>query len=384
MEDLDVIPAAGLTRGLVVVAAVALTAAGCGKPPAYPDDLRFPARADRLVLRVPAAQPTEGNKPGKLDAELAGLDALGGKTADPADAPAEAREALDRFLAEAFGTPAAPMVNADGAADLGLTPDRLAEASAQFRRTCLQCHGLVGDGRGPTGPWILPHPRDFRRGAFKFVSSGDGGKPRRADLVRTIREGVKGTAMPASGSLPADRIELLAAYVVYLSLRGEVEYRTLSAMLAEDGDATDGDPAAFARDRLADALAAWQRAETAPPAPTPPPDDPAAVRRGYELFTAEGVLDCRTCHEDFGRKPAYRYEVWGTAARVKNLTEPGFKGGDRPEDVYHRVRHGIQPVGMPAHPTLTDSQVWDLVRFVRALPYPVELPDDIRAKVYPP
>ncbi|MBX9624202.1 MAG: c-type cytochrome, partial [Gemmataceae bacterium] len=294
--------------------------------------------------------------------------------------------ALDRFLGEAFGTPAAPTVAADGAADLGLTPDRLAEGGRLYRRHCLQCHGLSGDGRGPTGQWIVPHPRDFRRGAFKFVSSGDGGKPRRADLGRTVRDGLKGTAMPAFALLPDDQRELMAGYVVYLSLRGEVEFRTLAAVAAGDeaGDEALADPAGFARDRLTAALVAWRQAEAAPASPTPPPDDPEAVRRGYELFTAEGVTDCRTCHADFGRKPALRYEAWGTAARAKDLTEAGLKGGDSPEDLYHRIRHGVQPVGMPAHPGLTDSQIWDLVRFVRALPYPRELPEDIRAKVYPP
>ncbi|MBX9580545.1 MAG: cytochrome c, partial [Gemmataceae bacterium] len=78
-----------------------------------------------------------------------------------------------------------------------------------------------------------------------------------------------------------------------------------------------------------------------------------------------------------------RYDAWGSPVRVRNLTEVGFKGGDRLEDLYHRIRGGIRPVGMPAHPTLTDSQVWDVARFVRALPYPVDLPDDVRAKVYP-
>ncbi|MBX9584946.1 MAG: cytochrome c [Gemmataceae bacterium] len=373
-----------VSRTARVAPALLLGLAGCGPPPEYPPDLAFPARADRLVLRVPTAQPAGPTDPGPLDAVLAGLDARGGKTLDPAAAPPEAREALARFLAETFGTPAAPTVAADGAADLGLTPDRLAEGGRLYRRSCQHCHGLAGDGQGPSGLYVTPRPRDYRRGAFKFVSSGDGGKPRRDDLRRTIRDGLKGTAMPSFALLPDDRRELMADFVVYLGLRGEVEYRTVAAVLADDGDGTDGDPTGFARDRLADIFAAWRRAEDAPPGPPPPADDPDAVRRGYELFTAAGKTDCLSCHEDFGRKPTYRYDVWGTAARPKELTEPGYKGGDRPENLYHRIRHGIQPVGMPAHPTLTDSQIWDLVRFVRALPYPRELPDDIRAKVYAP
>ena len=37
---------------------------------------------------------------------------------------------------------------------------------------------------------------------------------------------------------------------------------------------------------------------------------------------------------------------------------------------------------MPASPALTDGQVWDLVSFLRALPYPDRLPEDVRARVY--
>jgi mono/diheme cytochrome c family protein len=383
-------PAGDRIRGLTLsaaAAALAVVLSGCGSPPAFPPDLAFPTRDDRLVLRVPTAQPVAAGEPGKLDAELAGLDALGGRTYDPAAAPADHRAALDRFLLDAFGTPAAPTVRGDEAtaARLGLTPDRLAAGGTLYRRHCLQCHGLPGDGRGPTGQWIYPHPRDFRRGAFKFVSTGDGGKPRKADLARTVRDGLKGTAMPAFGLLPEDQRDLMTAYATYLSIRGQVEFQTLAALLSEGegGPGVEGDAAGFARERLSAILRDWERAEAAPPGPPPPPDDPDAVRRGYELFTGQGGAGCITCHEDFGRKAAVRYDVWGTVVRPADLTAGGFKGGDRPEDLYQRVRGGIQPSGMPSHPTLTDAQVWDLVRFVRALPAPRDLPPDVRAKVYP-
>ena len=59
------------------------------------------------------------------------------------------------------------------------------------------------------------------------------------------------------------------------------------------------------------------------------------------------------------------------------------RGGRRPEDLYWRIRGGIHPSGMPAV-TLTEAQVWDLVHFVDALPYPRVLPEGVREKVYPP
>ena len=32
---------------------------------------------------------------------------------------------------------------------------------------------------------------------------------------------------------------------------------------------------------------------------------------------------------------------------------------------------------------LSDAQVWDVVHFIKALPYPDRLPEDVRGRVYP-
>jgi hypothetical protein len=37
---------------------------------------------------------------------------------------------------------------------------------------------------------------------------------------------------------------------------------------------------------------------------------------------------------------------------------------------------------MPAAVGLTDAQTWDVVHFLRALPYPDRLSPDVKAKVY--
>jgi mono/diheme cytochrome c family protein len=377
-------PAATRTRwGRVpsaALAALAFVSAGCGEKPGYPPTLEYPSRADRLVLRVPTAQPTGTGEPGKLEAELAALDSLGGQTLDPGSLPKPARDQVDVLLTELFGPPAAPQVKDDRA---GLATERLVEGSRLYRRHCLQCHGLSGDGRGPTGQWIYPHPRDFRRGAFKYTTTGDGGKPRTADLARTVRDGLKGTGMPAFGLLPESDRDLLVGYVKFLSLRGQTEFFALRTAF-EDEEFDKGVLARFVNE--------WVKAEAAPTIQTRPvPDDAvkqspehlASVRRGFDLFTAKGTTDCMTCHEDFGRRTTYRYDVWGTVVRPAELTAGGFKGGDRPESLFHRIRDGIQPSGMPAHPSLKDDQVWDLVWFVRATPFPRELPEDVRSKVYP-
>ena len=369
----------------LVLAAAAL--AGCDSTPSgFPAELTFPARKDRLVVKLPERSPTALGEPGHLEEELAALDTLGGKTYDPASLSETQRQPIEHYLLETFGTPAAPIIRGEDTGSLGLTPDRLAEGSRLYRRQCMNCHGLSGDSRGPTGNWIYPHPRDFRRGAFKFITKPDSPRPSRADLLRVVETGIRGTAMPSFALLPESDRERMVDFVMYLSIRGQVEYGTLSLLLADE---EDFDVASHAATRLRSAIAAWQRGgESSPGAVAAIGDlgeagNAESIRRGYELFTSKSEVGCISCHEDFGRKATYRYDIWGTVVRPADLTAAVYKGGNRPMDLAHRIRNGIAPSGMPAHPNLTEIQLADLVRLIRSLPYPRELPADIMTRVYP-
>src|SRR6185369_16837687 len=110
----------------------------------------------------------------------------------------------------------------------------LKEGGKLYRRQCLHCHGMEGNGRGPTGYWVSPHPRDYRQGIFKFTSSTqDLGerKPRRDDLLHVIAHGIEGSSMPSFAMYPREDQEKLASYVMHLSLRGEVEYYVINTWL---------------------------------------------------------------------------------------------------------------------------------------------------------
>lgn len=361
--------------------------AGCDSTPSgFPTELTFPARKDRLVVKLPERAPIALGEPGHLEEELARLDELGGKTYDPVMLSETQRQPLERYLLESFGTPAVPVIRWEDLGILGLTPDRLAEGSRLYRRQCMNCHGLSGDSRGPTGNWIYPHPRDFRRGAFKFITKPDSPRPSRADLLRVVETGIRGTAMPSFALLPESDRERMVDFVMYLSIRGQVEYDTLSMLLADEDDI---DISCHAATRLRSAIAAWQRgSESSPGAEATIGDlgevgNAVSIRRGYELFTSKSAVGCISCHEDFGRKATYRYDIWGTVVRPADLTAAVYKGGNRPIDFANRIRNGIGPSGMPAHPNLTETQLGDLVRLIRSLPYPRELPPDIRSRVYP-
>jgi mono/diheme cytochrome c family protein len=367
---------------------------------AYPTTMRYPLRDDLIVVTIPKnsklfpfAEP-----PGRLEEVVAAADGLeGGKTVNPKEMKAAEREELRKYLDTTFGTPAEPKVAPSEdeakeiAKDLLLDSEHLVAGSKLFRRHCLQCHGVTGDGRGPTGPWVNPHPRDYRQGLFKFVSSVGGAerKPRREDLHRTLTVGIDGTSMPSFSILQADEIQDLISYVIHLSIRGDVEvYVTKQALKGELEGSVSDEVASWTNTTLGN----WKKSQQ----PLQPADTNSiafstkteehekwakSVENGYDWFTNSKVGNCVSCHIDFGRQAQFRYDAWGTLARPNNLTAGIYRGGRRPIDLFWRIRGGINPCEMPKNED--EAKVWDLVNFVQALPFPEMLPEGVRNKIYP-
>ncbi|EAQ80220.1 PbrT protein-putative c-type cytochrome-like protein [Blastopirellula marina DSM 3645] len=102
-----------------------------------------------------------------------------------------------------------------------------------YRQHCVHCHGITGDGAGPTAAFLNPYPRDYRPGKFKFKSTASGQEPTHQDLNRIIRDGAAGTAMPSFKLLDSDEIEALTHYVKYLSIRGQTELYLIEAEFGE-------------------------------------------------------------------------------------------------------------------------------------------------------
>ena len=71
----------------------------------------------------------------------------------------------------------------------------LAGASV-YKQHCAVCHGPDGRGNGPAAPSMLPRPRDFTSGRFKYKSTAPGEPPTDDDLLRTVRDGLPASAMP--------------------------------------------------------------------------------------------------------------------------------------------------------------------------------------------
>jgi len=371
---------------------------GCNPDP-YPEDLTYPLRTDLLVVQdypesgIPAAEPL-----GNVESMIVRIqEKEKDKVLDPATLDSKQLDQLQEELDRLFGTPAAPTVKSKNKTlikTLSLDDDTLAAGSVLYRRHCVHCHGLTGDGRGPTAGWVHPHPRDYRRGLFKFTSvSKGGGRARREDLLRTLREGIEGTSMPTFRLLPEEQLEQLVSYVVHLSIRGEVEFEVMKGLQKPRGSVSKQVEAA-----LIPVARAWVSAQQDDsrivPHPYPYEGDPAnppkdSILRGYQLFVGDAA--CIGCHTDYGRNNSFRYDAWGTLVRPANLTAGVYRGGRRPIDIYYRIHSGIAPSNMAA---TADSiandprKMWDLVNFVKALPYPAMLPDNekeelnVRKKVY--
>jgi len=444
-----------------------LTLPGCGD--SYPKDLNYPPRTDPIVIELPKVQPTYLDAPGQLAHWIDSIPEKGGRLIDPTagvekvqlakveehlsksrfdlsdeevhelglaskpekDSAQEALEArrdslkkrietitatmkgvapkLSAVLKDRFGTPAAPKVGVDDADAFGLDTTTLAEGSKLYRRHCLHCHGLTGDGRGPTGPWVNPHPRDYRQGQFKFTSTtmSAGGftsgsrKARREDLLRTLKQGIEGTSMPSFALLDEqNELRPLISYVIHLSMRGQVELSVLNDILGREGD-PDADVEELADKKLkAIWNAGWKPSFSAAHAievGTVPsytgktlgqlsPDEKVqldeSIKRGFQQFTT-GTASCRSCHNDFGRANDYRYDEWGTISRPANLTAGLYRGGRRPLDLYYRIHSGINGAGMTAFSgALRPEDIWDIVNFLEAMPYKNMLPPDVKAQVY--
>ena len=340
--------------------------------------------------------------------DVAGLlDAAFGTPAAPLVRPTTADEAkrikLDEMFAEGRPPGKTPKQAADEAVSeaaavveqLGLTPDALARGGVLYRRWCAECHGPTGAGDGAHAILASAMPRDYRRGVFKFVTAfppgtprkGELGKPRKDDLVRTIRTGIPGSMMPPFAQLSAAEVDDLASYVIHLSVRGEAEFDWIAKVIQITQDPGETDPeytAEFGAQVLARqvlvTLGNWGRADAnvipVPPENTPTPTDRlASAARGFRLFAGT----CASCHQDYGRAQQLKFDVWGTVVQPRNLTLGVYRGGRRPEDLYARVYAGIYASTMPdskakAGPMTADKPdaIWDTVHFLQVLADPRE------------
>lgn len=336
-------------------------------------------------------------------------------------------------LEELFGTPDSPkwpaVFKEEEHLDQLVSLERLERAAGAvrsdqqdihfglFREHCVHCHGTTGNGLGPTAVFLNPYPRDFRLGVFKFKSTPFGRKPTRTDLRRIIREGVMGTSMPSFRLLKDDEIEALVDYVIYLSVRGEVERKLLTEGANLDFTADEHLYAPQLKETAPDDFAeqmdiinelvinvaeSWDKAADQALVVTPPEDDyplftrdangsreareklAESIASGRQIFHGN-VANCATCHGSTGLGDGQKndYDAWTkdwlqplsldpkNSEQIapflklgalkprnivpRNLRSGMYRGGSQPIDIYMRIVLGIDGTTMPAAPLQPDN-----------------------------
>ena len=210
-----------------------------------------------------------------------------------------------------------------------------------YEQWCASCHGAEGSGDGPAAEYMIPRPRDFTLGLFQIRTTGSGELPTDQDILRVIDQGMPGTTMPGwEDELPQGDREALVAYI-----------KTFSAFFE-----TLGAPEPLELSRATGVSA-------------------ESIAEGRIFYDS---IECWRCHGQAGRgdgesAPTLEDDS-GNPVRAVDLTKNWtFNGGSSVEDIYRRLRTGLDGTPMPSFSDLldagfmTDDQLWSLAHFVRSL-----------------
>lgn len=241
----------------------------------------------------------------------------------------------------------------------------LSRGQAVYQDRCVQCHGVTGDGNGPSAQYLYPRPRDYRKGIYKFTSTPYGSHPLRDDLIRTVRQGIRGTSMPGFHLLPEADLQAVVDYVIMLSRRGELEKQLIEMADADEAIAADE----VKSELIPTVVNRWASAQAAEVYPLSPPPifTLEHVERGKKEFLTRG---CSKCHGEDGRGLTLEnkgMDTWGHQTRAADLTSGMLHGGNRPIDIYRRIYNGINGTPMPGFANAfkeNPQALWDVVAYV--------------------
>ncbi len=213
---------------------------------------------------------------------------------------------------------------------------------AVYVKWCAGCHGDAGKGDGPAAAYILPRPRDFTGAIYQIRVTASGQLPTDADLMRSIDDGLGGTAMPAwkDRLSERERRDVLA----YL--------KTFSAFFADTSQHIVA--LAFGHE---------------------PSGGAQALKIGRQFYDSIG---CRKCHGDQGRGDGPSAPTLKDDANLPMFAADlhqnwRFHGGGDVAAIYHRLRTGLDGTPMPSFSDLIDQkfltadELWHLAQYVRSL-----------------
>lgn len=228
--------------------------------------------------------------------------------------------------------------------------EMLATGKTAYANRCSGCHGLQGDGKGPSAKMLNPRPRDFTKGIFKFKSTPIGEMPTDEDLLNVINAGVPGTSMPS------------------FILVSEAEKRSLVEYIKSFAQASWNrqNPEKVVPELKMPAQMFTKKAELL-----------AAAKNGRLWFQELGCISCHGASGlGDGASSTTLKDAWGSDIKPANLNQRFVKRGYTVQDVAYSIANGVDGTPMPAHgdvlqslegqfPELKDkAYIWELTAFV--------------------
>lgn len=221
---------------------------------------------------------------------------------------------------------------------------------ATYEKWCAGCHGSDGKGEGDAAAYMLPRPRDFTKALYQIRTTASGELPTDADIRHVIDEGMPGTAMPGWRTVLSES-----------ERNNLVEYLKTFSRFFGRGDPPQ--PLAFG---------------------SAPRASEEAIAQGREIYQR---IECWKCHGQEGRGDGQSAPTQtndeGYPIRPADLTEPWlFNGGGTVEDIFRRLRTGLDGTPMPsfAENVLSDEEAWNLAHYIRSLG-PEQSPPRVREVV---
>jgi mono/diheme cytochrome c family protein len=223
---------------------------------------------------------------------------------------------------------------------------------------CIQCHGVDGKGNGPSSKGLLPPPRNFTQGLYKFPWVSYGELPHDEDFVRIIRHGLKGSAM-LTWDISDERLDAVIQYI-----------KTFAPQTWEGADKVLGIKFDLPKDPYGDTY------------------KHIAIEKGRKVYHVTAA--CTQCHRGYATQAeiqGWAKEMGATVDLGADLYQLKVQDGEYnykvlpPDFTYHELRsikdvssivqrlmYGVTGSGMPGwKDVVTDDELWALAYFVQDL-----------------
>ena len=206
-----------------------------------------------------------------------------------------------------------------------------------YMALCAPCHGHKGDGKGYARFLTLPRARDFTSGKFKFRSTPSGQPPTDEDLIRVLKKGNPGTAMPAYGKFGDDEI------------MGVIN---------------------FIKEKLAPE--AFKIKPTPYVIGDPPEATPEIIKLGREIYEKG---DCADCHGKYARGDGElgweedMKDAWGDRIYPTDLTHPWeLRNYASVKDLYRSLITGLDGTPMESYEAVySEDERWALAHYLKSI-----------------